>query len=175
MNDIKEMVRVDLTARLNATVKRRRPKPKGMLQRAANAAAHVDVDEADVDEVLPMFQVEAKERQATSGPGLYGGKTAPDQLTGSGSVGEARDEAAPGRPAQNTGGQLSTSVGKARDEAAAMMSQGREEARKRQGQRTDLQHSGQKTTTFGKARDEAAAMMNVSPASVGRDQPNRSN
>lgn len=52
--------------------------------------------------------------------------------------------------------------------AAEVLPMFQEEARKRQGQRTDLQPSGQKTTTFGKARDEAAAMMNVSPASVER-------
>ena len=50
MNDFREMVRADLAARLKATVKRRRPKPKGMLPRAAIAAAHVDVDEDVVDE-----------------------------------------------------------------------------------------------------------------------------
>ena len=52
--------------------------------------------------------------------------------------------------------------------AAEVLPMFQEEARKRQGQRTDLRLSDQKTGKFGEARDEAAAMMNVSPASVER-------
>ena len=85
MNDFREMVRADLAARLKATVKRRRAKPKGMLQRAAIAA-----------EVLPMFQDEARKRQATS-------------------TGGANPQLVVKRS------QAGTTFRKSRDEAAAMM------------------------------------------------------
>lgn len=149
MNESREMVRVDLTARLNATM-------RGWTMKS-------------MDDLLAEAEALEKTQERTTG--ALTEPTEPPSVS-FGSEGEARSQENSSVPAERQGQRTDLEPSGQKTGKSAPVPVKRSE-RGSGGAHPQLVVKRSQAATTGKARDEAAAMMNVSPASVERDRLNR--